>query len=59
MINLDAPSVNVAEKSNEENIQSIKSWAAELVGQLSYQISQLESAITVLQAEVENLKGEK
>lgn len=58
MINLDSPSINVANKSNEENIQSIKSWAAELVSQLNYQNSQLESAITALQAEIENLKGE-
>lgn len=29
MINVDTPSINVADKSNEENIQSIKAWAAD------------------------------
>lgn len=59
MINVDTPSINVADKSNEENIQSIKAWAAELIGQLNYQISQLEGAITALQAEIETMKGDK
>lgn len=58
MINLDSPAINAGDKSNAENMQQIKAWAIELIGQLNYQLTQLESEISVLKSEINKLKGE-
>lgn len=49
MAALDVPSVNVDNKTNEQNIQAFKSWAYSTIEQLNYYISSLEERVTALE----------
>lgn len=53
---LDAPSVNVEKRSNEQNIQNLKSWANNTVNELTYYINALEARVSALEQEVSNLR---
>lgn len=52
---INGPSVIIGQ-SNEQSIQALKGWGNEIAGELTYQLSQMESEIESLKAEVERLK---
>lgn len=49
---LDYPSIDVAKKSNEANMQAVKSCMYEMVDQLNYYVTELENKVEQLQAAV-------
>lgn len=55
MATFDVPSINVSDKTNEENMQAVKSHLYNLSDNLNYYINNLESRISTL----ENLLNEK
>lgn len=58
MANFDYPSISVGNKSNEENMQSTRAWAHDVVDMLNIYIDKLEARIASLEEEVNELKGD-
>lgn len=48
----DYPNINVEKRSNEENMQSTKSYLSALADQLNYALNNLESRIEKLEENV-------
>lgn len=46
---VDYPTINVEEKTNEQNMQITKSYLINLVDQLNYQITMLEGRLAQLE----------
>lgn len=51
MMEFDDANISTESKSNEQNIQIIKSYLNELVSQISYEFNQLEERIKKLEKE--------
>lgn len=55
---INTPSISVSNKSNEENIQALKSWANNMTDTFNFYITSLQSQIEELNKEIQTLKGE-
>lgn len=55
----DVPSIDVVNKTNEQNMQSAKSYLYGLADQLNYEISVLEDRISSLEARLSELEGKE
>ena len=55
---VNTPSVSVSEKSNEQNIQALKSWANNITETFNFYITSMQSEIDELKKEIHTLKGE-
>lgn len=54
----DAPNISVGKKTNEENIQQMKSWSSSTADNLNYLVARqeaLESTVASLQSTVNEL----
>lgn len=51
---LDTPSVSVEKKSNEQNIQTLKSWCGNTAAELNYSIASLEERVAAIESALSN-----
>ncbi len=54
----NAPSVSITGKSNEENLQVLKSWCNNVTETLNFYLSSMQNKIDDLEKEIKQLKGE-
>lgn len=57
MSTFDAPNIDVMEKSNEENIQSTKSYLVNMADNLNYKFDNLESRVAYLESLLSSQEG--
>lgn len=50
----DYPNINVSGKSNEQNMQAVKSYLNSLSDQLNYYLNDIEKQISELKSIIEN-----
>ena len=55
---VNTPSISVSEKSNEQNIQALKSWANNMTDAFNFYITSMQSQLDELKKEIQTLKGE-
>jgi len=58
MASFDVPSISISDKTNEQNMQVVKSYLSEMADKLNYEINVLQDAILALQEEIDQLKGD-
>lgn len=59
MSTFDYPSISVDQRTNEQNMSSIRAWSMQTVDQLNYLIEHMQDEITNLRNELNELKGDK
>lgn len=55
---LNSVNISVANKTNEENIQAIKGWAANTTETVNFYMTQMMDRLDSLEKEIKELKGE-
>ena len=57
MINIDYPNISLDKKTNEQNIQAIKSWMYQLADSLNIELKALEDDITDIKSILDKMEG--
>lgn len=55
---INAPSLSIANKSNEENIQALKNWANNVTEVFNFYMTSMQSQLDEQAKEIKALKGE-